>query len=815
MLTHWYEASTEDARIEIVNNERTYQYAQAMNLRGVLGTNCSCASSYACDPGPFVCRIDSDDVTSSAAMEAIFGCNSKILIPSNASSPGAPWWDERVPGSYNFAGFYCTGVSGWDSTFSREQYPRTLTGTSVGVRRRDGRSLTFDGVLIAGDIAGLEFGLSYYDTMLTTLGECGFFSLYTATQCPDPGETEAEAARHVRHLRRVTVIEGPKMIDTRVVNGTAYGRVQFTLMSEMPWIFTEPVFALQRQVFLESEATLNLRFRNAWEVSPGYTQTRDVLTSRQRYGVEIARDGSVCRIGNWDWSATQLAGGDGIVVVSSAVDAQYASLEQIEQAAEVEKKECPRCEVILNYDLDTGAKTFETLRWDTKLKWNSDGSLPCDCEITIVGIRRKNDSYDGTAQGAPNSSNAPWSYETVDGTGTEEDCCFVELFFSGPTGGEWQPVPAEGKLKWDPAGRDTFTLEQNFPPRSCSLRVKNDCPDLEKEVEQEGIYYQGPDNLTYFGVRGPVEYYEDGSWVAASLIGSTTERVSGCLPGQPCADGDTSLGVIPYITNRDEISSCVSDRICNIIIDPATNTWKPSGWFHNKIDQFPAPGCEFVIANPQKTDKVIVTEIYEVESGACGTSSQAIRKVFPSFESDCWEPIFVPEAISEREQADCFCLPIYAVDKCGALTNPSATYPMAAAVTVRTGVNELRNMQIKAWVRPFHDLPTPCEDPDFWSDKPPDFTLRVPHLPAGYVLNIDSATKQGTLQAPGGFIEPAIRYVSDKNGGPFDFLYVDPCDTVYFTVEADKYNTAHNLNVDFYFVNYYSASGSLLPASTV
>ena len=793
MIPGFLEASTEEGRFELINNARTYAYAQALGVRGLQDCDCAGISRLACDPGPYTCSVGTDGCFTEAEVADLGGCNG-MVIPVTADAPGGPWWDDSNPGSFDFVGFFALGATGLDSTYSREQLPNALSGQSFGARRREGRCITWDGWLIAKSSEGLEFGISYYDSLLSDLGYCNFFTLYFATACPGISELDDDLARYLRHVRRATLASSLEVLDTRTTATALYARVQFTLCSEQPWIYTEPVFAFEDQLFDKNNAICDVEFLDVQDQTGPLKATRNVLASRQRFPLQIARDGSLCRLGGWDWSETQYGGGSGVVYIADYVEAPKQNLELLEANT---SETCEDYPIILTYDVESGTASFETVRWELP----ETGEIPCDGNVVVVGLRYRNDSFNDTEDVGP--GNAEWTYTDYSSNAASEDCCQVSLNFTSKTQGSWSPVAVDkNHLAWSPVGRDSLTQELNFPPKNCSITVQTNCPETEESSTERLV---GPDGYDRISVIGPVTYNANGSWVSANGI-------TGCLPNSTCSPEVEGNYTVPYFLNDSDSVSCIQDNVCVIDLDTSEDRWSPSGSvYYDIVDQFPNPSCSYELSLDQSEDRILIQEEYVIDSGNCQPGLDLeFRKIFPSFESDCWEPTFIPEPNLLDSLLDCYCSPIEAVVECKKITNPSSTYQMAGSLVLKTGSQSLKNFRVRAWNSVFATHELPCDDPKFWAEREPDFEIRIPHLPSGCILRIDGEVRSGTLEFPGGAVEPAIRYVQGPAGQPFDFLYTDSCETVYIEASADKHNTADNAKLTMTFSNYYGASAPSL-----
>lgn len=826
MLDDYVEAITDDGIIEIFNNQRTYEYAQALGISGVKKTQCECSAQLACEPGPYTCKLTPDDCFTQAQIDAINVCGGSV-IPVTGSHPGAPFWDETVQGSYDFAGAYVLGSSGWSGGAGREVTQNALGGSSFGSYVRQGRCITYDLMLIARSQAGLEFGVSWYDSLMTSLGSCGFFTLGTAVDCPKGTSCTADQLNaDRRYLRQVTTTAGIDVLSTRVTgcckgtcghfsSGGVYARAQITVCSENPWIYTEPDCAADKMTFDQTTAKKSFNFvPQAEQTGPVY-KTQSILSARTRYKIKVGRDGKICKVGTWDWADTQYGGGTGVVVLDELLAADQATLTQ-RTATVTEAAECKKCQINLFYDIDEdtvaypqGPSWFETINWE-----HEPGTpLPCDCDIEIVGIYTRNDAYDPNAQASVNpTANQQWILTPYSGSGdTTKSCCDISLNFDTNTSGSWSAGGAKpGGITWDPAGRDPLTNKPNFPDANCNLNIVRPCP--EEEDTSALVYWDGAiDGVARLSVLGPVTYESDGSW-------TSFDGLSGCLPDSDCnVSGVTSNIVIPRIENSASFTNCESQSNCTVELLPdltgATDgTWRPLGdsWFNDVAEVFPSVNCGYTLDRTQDETDILVDEQYLVSPGSCSRDGESeFSQIFPSFDSDCWDPVLIPNS-NYSTNSGCYCLPLHVVQNCVAYRNDSSTYCMVPSLTIRPGAKDLKNFRIRGWVSSFSTLDSPCVNPDIWVDKTPDFSLEVPHIPTGSTLKIDGESKKANLSFPGGGSESALRYISGTQGAPFEFVELAPCETIYLLFEASDVDTADNMNIDVCFTNFYGASGGLL-----
>jgi len=782
----WYEISTENGRTELANTTRTMQYAKALGINGIEDCWCPCANLFACDPGPYIC--ENEDAA----------CDFSI-IDSN-ESPGAPWWCPEHPASYDYAGMIITDVDGWNSGYTRNVTENVLDGSSFGIRRRSGRCLTFSAILFSVSECGLEYAVSYYDSLFDNLTSCGLFTLYSASCCP--GDVEEECLPdYVRHVREATLSAGIKVDNTFVSHcgrtspqcgcakccgGEYYAEVQFTICSEQPWVYTEPDFCLQDGLLLPPDiaCTSSVDWIPVEEQGTDATKllTRFVPTQREKFGVRLLPDGTLCRLGDWEWSETQIGGGEGIVVISEVIEE--------EEVEEVEEELKPLYIDFL-YSESQDLYEFKTSRWSNQT-FDDPESLPCNVEIGCFYI--DNPEYaayqqqiDDTAAGDPGTVYSPPP------GGTDEDSISDDGSWTGPNG---QTGCTPGAV-CDTRARDAAALT-DFPPRyvQADLGSGEECCLLELNWQnfRSGSWRPGSDDEHDDWSVNDLPFKTEGWGVADA----------GVFP--PC--GCKLLIAKPDSCTVEEVEEEEEDP-CREFGECKTFLYFNDTWafldedgIPFRPDKFPDELCEYVVGQNQLEDEYLVEEQYDPED-------ETRIKFFPSFESDCYEDIFIPRSDFTNDAESCFCLTLSTVKQCCIYKNPSCSYGAVGSVNIRAGNEDLKNMRMRAWIEPDDTLPSPCEDLDAWCDREPDFSVDIPHIPAGSTLSVDSEARDATLTFPGGKTEPAVRYISGFEGRLFDYLEAGPCDTIYFLLEADCCNTAENARADIFFSNRYGASGSL------
>ncbi|MFD8509723.1 hypothetical protein ACFV27_01055 [Streptomyces antimycoticus] len=164
----------------------------------------------------------------------------------------APWWDPDVPESEEFAGLLVLSVEGLDEhPVKREVTNAVVGGGAIGPARALPRTITITGVLLGSTCCGVDYGLHWLAEALQGCagGQCDGDCLTLYNCCP-PEEMEPEEfnARHRRSLRRVALVDGPRVI-SRAGTGCTAGEcstgadlltVEVVLTAATPWLWTDP-----------------------------------------------------------------------------------------------------------------------------------------------------------------------------------------------------------------------------------------------------------------------------------------------------------------------------------------------------------------------------------------------------------------------------------------------------------------------------------------------------------------------------------------------------------------------------------------------
>ncbi|GGT74517.1 hypothetical protein GCM10010207_84900 [Streptomyces atratus] len=172
----------------------------------------------------------------------------------------APWWDEDVPESSDFAGLLVLDVEGMDDhPVTRSVTGAVTGGAALGAPRVQPRTITVTGVLLGATCCGVAYGLRWLSQALSGCGDgCGGDCLTVYNCCPPETEDIDEfVKRNRRTLRRVALVDGPRVIARNGNGCTGSGMcqsgadvltVEFVLTAGTPWLWTDPVPVLDLPV---------------------------------------------------------------------------------------------------------------------------------------------------------------------------------------------------------------------------------------------------------------------------------------------------------------------------------------------------------------------------------------------------------------------------------------------------------------------------------------------------------------------------------------------------------------------------------------
>jgi len=176
----------------------------------------------------------------------------------------APWYDEVIPESADFAGFLVTSVTGGDdSPWQRNVYNNVSGGGVLGRLRAKPRSLVYSGVLLGRTCCAVAYGLSWLTSVLRGSGRCDpcVGSELGVSVCCPPTDTEgclgtslATPESVYRTLKGVGLVEGPTVVNRA---GGSCGHcgctetleVQFTVVASVPWLWASPIVLWDQEPF--------------------------------------------------------------------------------------------------------------------------------------------------------------------------------------------------------------------------------------------------------------------------------------------------------------------------------------------------------------------------------------------------------------------------------------------------------------------------------------------------------------------------------------------------------------------------------------
>lgn len=186
-------------------------------------------------------------------------------VPNRYQSPeldDAPWFDPQVPESADFAGLFVEEIVGFDSVVDRSVTEGAIFGGSMGPLRLGSRKLTVTGYLFAKTCCAAEYGLHWLNEALIGSSGCvdcalgEFYMLKCSPTRSDP-EVPASPLDYTRMMLRTGLVDGPKVVDKFGTCCDACGfttlKVQFTIVSEVPYLFSDLQFALFEEAFADAE----------------------------------------------------------------------------------------------------------------------------------------------------------------------------------------------------------------------------------------------------------------------------------------------------------------------------------------------------------------------------------------------------------------------------------------------------------------------------------------------------------------------------------------------------------------------------------
>jgi len=711
---------------------------------------------------------------------------------TDPAADDAPWYDPLVADSAEFAGLFVESVTGFDSTLRREVIDGAIGGGTLGPLRRGPRCLTVTGWLFGKTCCGAEYGLQWLTEALTggACDDCALSDLLMFRCCPEgDAAIDPDPLDFERILHRTGVTSGPIVIDRAgsccLDCGCPLIQVEFTICSELPYIFTDVDWcALDEPFPRDVEYCLDLETLGCNPCLPRNPQivTREV--PRPQCPIEIRHDGTWCAVG-WDPDTLGVPPEDCLLTVQEAV-----TFEPDSATADVEP-----CLVRVNWD-----GTWEAIRWDPTAEFP-----PCDCTIEIAELA-----------GPP-----------VD---CEEPCIDpIRLNWDGAT------------LTWEAIG---WSGVGEIPPCDCCVRIAEICfPAVEppdpvvitcNESDTGRIYYV---SISGGGVVTPIGWnpLTDGVPPVGGVI-----RVVQCEDVECCdSDIDTTLPVVTPNTGED---------FCDIdltVVNPDGGTWAPVGW--SLVDGFPPEFCTVRVQNqcdtpadaaeecaPTSTDDCQITvnadgtytainwvldTVAAFPPPGCAFSipgqdeTPLLREFeFPldEFIPDCGPlPVLPPPPLQLTDQ--CYCEPWSTYRVCCQLENQKQWSEATTVIEVFAGSADARNVKLQAFRNPFgsEGLPCPCdpESDEFWRCRTPCAVVEISQIPSGSTLVIDSRERTAILRLAGGRILNGLRFITAAAGQPFDWFDIEACATLCIVVSADACTIAEDATVSVGVAGKFLASG--------
>jgi hypothetical protein len=161
----------------------------------------------------------------------------------------APWYDPDYPETGQFLGMYpLTMKSFTDATTTADVGQSIYDGGFIAPPRRATREMRVTGALLGTTHAGVEAGFTWLKSILSgsECGSCNGDEVCFMAHCPDidetstPDEVDAAFGRASRHLRSVTVTEGPTVLsETPFKRGGYLMTVEFIMTAAVPYIYTD------------------------------------------------------------------------------------------------------------------------------------------------------------------------------------------------------------------------------------------------------------------------------------------------------------------------------------------------------------------------------------------------------------------------------------------------------------------------------------------------------------------------------------------------------------------------------------------------
>ena len=212
---------------DIVNDQRTYKYLQWAKTQGLFPDNCCPSDILNCgcdddEPEPFI-----DPVTDNVC-----------------------WYDPEIPESNGFLGLVITRMIGLgSSTYSRNVTDNSRFGSNIGLEAIAGKSIIFEGYLLATNCDSIEYGFQYMKSQLETpvcnpsscgnsTGSCGTRNLIVRNFCPENMLSDDSGLREFINAGVVDGLEELPEQDASTHCCCVMREVTFTIQTDREHSFT-------------------------------------------------------------------------------------------------------------------------------------------------------------------------------------------------------------------------------------------------------------------------------------------------------------------------------------------------------------------------------------------------------------------------------------------------------------------------------------------------------------------------------------------------------------------------------------------------
>lgn len=182
----------------------------------------------------------------------------------NPAGDEAPWYDPQIPESLDFAGLFVEEVEGFDSVVNRSISEAAIYGGALGPLKLGPRKITVTGYLFASTCCAAEYGLHWLTEALigaSGCADCALGEWFMLKCCPPSDSPYIDPVDYSRIMLRTGLLDGPKVVDRFGTCCEACGyttlKVQFTIASELPYLFSDLSYALYQEPFGETETYLD------------------------------------------------------------------------------------------------------------------------------------------------------------------------------------------------------------------------------------------------------------------------------------------------------------------------------------------------------------------------------------------------------------------------------------------------------------------------------------------------------------------------------------------------------------------------------